>query len=385
MICLIGVGIGLIVAIIGGYLWGWEWTGVSSYIGPVLKPNQPYRPEKTLWDWLQLLIAPIVLLLLGVGFAQWQQKRDHTIQQQRYQAEQELAIDNQRESALQEYINKISELLLDKQLRSCAKEAEAQKIARVRVLTVLPRLDANRKRSVVQFLYMRPVGMVSLKTLVRIMLKDYPTRSLLGFSLLVGQAFLYNAIFFTYGLVLARFYRVPDEAIGLYLIPFAVGNCFGPLLLGRFFDTLGRRKMISFTYILPGILLVLTGWLFMRGSLTAATQTLCWSVIFFFASAGASSAYLTVSEIFPLEVRAQAIALFYAVGTGASAVAPLLFGLLIQSGEAINVFFGYLLGAVVMAAAGGVEMVFGVDAERQSLEKVARPLSVSEFCDEGHG
>ncbi|MBX5455434.1 MAG: MFS transporter [Thermogemmatispora sp.] len=232
---------------------------------------------------------------------------------------------------------------------------------------------------------MRPVGMVSLKTLVRIMLKDYPTRSLLGFSLLVGQAFLYNAIFFTYGLVLARFYRVPDEAIGLYLIPFAVGNCFGPLLLGRFFDTLGRRKMISFTYILPGILLVLTGWLFMRGSLTAATQTLCWSVIFFFASAGASSAYLTVSEIFPLEVRAQAIALFYAVGTGASAVAPLLFGLLIQSGEAINVFFGYLLGAVVMAAAGGVEMVFGVDAERQSLEKVARPLSVSEFCDEGHG
>ncbi|GER85329.1 MFS transporter [Thermogemmatispora aurantia] len=228
---------------------------------------------------------------------------------------------------------------------------------------------------------MRPVGMVSLKTLMRIMLKDYPTRSLLGFSLLVGQAFLYNAIFFTYGLVLARFYHVPDESIGLYLVPFAIGNFFGPLLLGRFFDTLGRRRMISFTYILPGVLLVLTGWLFMEGSLTAATQTLCWSVIFFFASAGASSAYLTVSEIFPLEVRAQAIALFYAVGTGASAVAPLLFGLLIQSGEAINVFFGYLLGAVVMAAAGGVEMVYGVDAERQSLEKVARPVSVTEFSD----
>ncbi|WP_287267697.1 pentapeptide repeat-containing protein [Thermogemmatispora sp.] len=153
VICLVGVSIGLIIAIVGGYLWGWEWTGVSSYIGPVLKPNQPYRPEKTLWDWLQLLIAPIVLLLLGVGFAQWQQKRDHTIQQQRYQADQELALDNQRESVLQDYINKISELLLDKQLRSCSKEAEAQKIARVRVLTVLPRLDANRKRSVVQFLY----------------------------------------------------------------------------------------------------------------------------------------------------------------------------------------------------------------------------------------
>jgi MFS family permease len=128
-------------------------------------------------------------------------------------------------------------------------------------------------------------------------------------------------------------------------------------------------------------ILLLTGWLFMEGSLTAATQTLCWSVIFFFASAGASSVYLTVSEILPLEVRAQAIALFYAVGTGSSAVAPLLFGLLIQSGEAINVFFGYLLGAVVMAAAGGIEMVYGIDAERQSLEKVARPVSVTEFSD----
>ncbi|RAQ94921.1 MFS transporter [Thermogemmatispora tikiterensis] len=262
---------------------------------------------------------------------------------------------------------------------------EAERIVRQIESIVVKEKHLTALPETCETIEMHPVGMVSLKTLVRIILKEYPTRSLLGFSLLVGQAFLYNAIFFTYGLVLARFYRVPDEAIGLYLIPFAIGNCFGPLLLGRFFDTLGRRKMISFTYILPGILLVLTGWLFMRGSLTAVTQTLCWSVIFFFASAGASSAYLTVSEIFPLEVRAQAIALFYAVGTGASAVAPLLFGLLIQSGGAINVFFGYLLGAVVMAAAGGVEMVFGVDAERQSLEKVARPLSVSECFDEGHG
>ncbi|MFL5701179.1 MAG: MFS transporter [Ktedonobacteraceae bacterium] len=226
---------------------------------------------------------------------------------------------------------------------------------------------------------MRPVGTVSYSRIARTMLKEYPTRSLLGFSLMVGQAFLYNAIFFTYGLVLTTFYHIPGSTIGLYLIPFAIGNIIGPLTIGRLFDTIGRRQMISFTYIISGVLLTITGWLFLQGALNAVTQTICWSIIFFFASAGASSAYLTVSEVFPLEIRALAIALFYAIGTGAAAVAPLLFGALIQSGRPIEVFYGDLFGAALMAGAGVVAIFFGVKAERQSLESIARPLS---FVDE---
>src|SRR5256884_4792615 len=196
----------------------------------------------------------------------------------------------------------------------------------------------------------RPQGTVSYGKIARAMLKDYPTRSLLGFALMVGQAFLYNAIFFTYGLVLTTFYHIPASTIGLYLIPFAIGNIVGPLTLGRLFDTIGRRQMISFTYIISGVLLTITGWLFLQGALNAVTQTVCWSIIFFFASAGASSAYLTVSEVFPLEVRALAIALFYAIGTGAGgALAPWLFGVVIQSGKPVEVFYGDLLGAVLMA------------------------------------
>ena len=225
----------------------------------------------------------------------------------------------------------------------------------------------------------RPQGTVSFLQIARTMIKVYPTRSLLGFSLMVGQAFLYNAIFFTYGLVLTTFYHIPANSVGLYLIPFAVGNVIGPLTIGRLFDTLGRRKMISFTYIISGVLLAITGWLFLQGVLDAVTQTICWSVIFFFASAGASSAYLTVSEVFPLETRALAIALFYSISTAAGgALAPLLFGALIQSGKPINVFFGDLLGAALMAGAGVIAIFFAVNAERQSLENVARPLSFVE-------
>src|SRR5947208_13006647 len=225
---------------------------------------------------------------------------------------------------------------------------------------------------------MRPVGTVSYGRIARTMLKEYPNRSLLGLSLMVGQAFLYNAIFFTYGLVLATFYDGSGSTIGLYLIPFAIGNIIGPLTIGRLFDTIGRRQMISFTYIISGVLLTITGWLFLQGALTAVTQTICWSIIFFFASAGASSAYLTVSEIFPLEIRALAIALFYAIGTGAAAVAPLLFGILIASGKPVQVFYGDLFGAVLMAGAGVLAIFFGVKAERQSLENIARPLSFVE-------
>jgi len=229
------------------------------------------------------------------------------------------------------------------------------------------------------YIMVRPTGTVSFRAIARTMLRDYPTRALLGFSLMVGQAFLYNAIFFTYALVLTTFYHIPAGSVGLYLIPFAVGNFFGPLLLGRLFDSIGRRQMIAGTYILSGVLLTITGWLFVMGVLNAVTQTVAWSVIFFFASAGASAAYLTVSEVFPLEVRAMAIALFYAIGTGVGgALAPVVFGALIQSGQAVNVFYGYLFGAALMIAAGIVAAIFGVKAERQSLEAVAKPLSATE-------
>jgi MFS family permease len=224
----------------------------------------------------------------------------------------------------------------------------------------------------------RPTGTVGYGQIARTMLKDYPTRSLLGFSMMVGQSFLYNAIFFTYGLVLTTFYHIDASTVGLYIIPFAIGNIVGPLALGRLFDTIGRRQMISFTYIISGVLLTITGWLFLQGYLNAVTQTICWSVIFFFASAGASAAYLTVSEIFPLEVRALAIAFFYAIGQGASSLAPILFGVLIASQRPIAVFYGYLLGATLMATAGIIAIFFAVNAERQSLENVARPLSFAE-------
>jgi MFS family permease len=206
----------------------------------------------------------------------------------------------------------------------------------------------------------------------------YPQRSVLCFVLITSQAFLYNAIFFTYALVLTRFYGVPSEHTGLYLLPFALGNFFGPLLLGRLFDTVGRRVMIAATYTISGLLLLVTGMLFMQGVLSAYAQTALWTVIFFFASAAASSAYLTASEVFPLELRALAIAVFYALGTAAGGVAaPWLFGALIGTGERVAVFWGYALGAALMIIAAVVEWRLGVNAERASLETVAAPLSAA--------
>ena len=201
-------------------------------------------------------------------------------------------------------------------------------------------------------------------------------RSFLGFVLMTTQAFFYNAIFFTYALVLMRFYRVPEQSVGLYLLPFAVGNFFGPLLLGHLFDTIGRKRMIAATYGISGILLALSGWLFHAGLLTAQTQTLAWTIVFFVASAAASSAYLTVSEIFPLEIRAFAIAIFYAVGTLTGGVfAPWLFSWIIGTGSSAALFAGYLAAAVLMIIGAIVELWIGVAAERRSLEHVAAPLS----------
>lgn len=216
----------------------------------------------------------------------------------------------------------------------------------------------------------------AIRAAFRTVLVSYRRRAVLGFVLMTAQAFFYNAIFFSYGLILSDHYAIPADRIGLYLLPFALGNFLGPLILGRLFDTIGRKPMISFTYAVSGVLLAATAILFDRGLLDENTQTLCWVVIFFFASAAASSAYLTVSESFPLEVRAFAIALFYVLGTAIGGVAgPWLFGTLIETGSRGNITMGYLLGAFLMIVAAGVEMVIGVRAERRSLESVAAPLS----------
>jgi MFS family permease len=211
------------------------------------------------------------------------------------------------------------------------------------------------------------------------LLTTYRRRSVVGLVLMGAQAFFYNAIFFTFALILTDFFGIPSNHVGWYILPFAAGNFLGPLLLGRLFDTLGRRMMITVTYGVSGILLALSGYLFSIGVLTAQTQTIAWMVIFFFASPAASAAYLTVSETFPLEVRALAIALFYAIGTGIGGVAgPALFGALIDTGSRNSVFAGYLFGSALMILAAAVAWRYAIAAERKSLESVARPLAYVE-------
>jgi MFS family permease len=210
----------------------------------------------------------------------------------------------------------------------------------------------------------------------RAMAHEHRGRSLLGFTLMVTQAFFYNAVLFTYGLVLLRYYAVPAPRLGLYLLPLALGNFMGPLLMGRLFDTVGRKPMIVATYVGSGVLLAVTSWLFREGLLTLTTQAISWSVIFFVASSAASSAYLTVSEVFPLEIRAMAIALFYTCGTFAGGVAgPALFGYLVGTGSRELLFRGYLGGALAMIVGGVAEAVLGVNAEGKSLEAIATPLA----------
>jgi MFS family permease len=218
-----------------------------------------------------------------------------------------------------------------------------------------------------------------LGLIARTMLRKYRDRFVLGLSLMISQAFLYNAIFFTYALVLIRFYGVDPVRTGIYLLPFALGNFAGPLLLGRFFDTIGRKPLVAGTYSVSGFLLILTGVLFDHRELSAASQTVLWTTIFFFASAAASSAYLTVSELFPLEMRALSIAFFYSLGTAVGGIAaPWVFGVLIGSGSRDAVFYGYSVAAILMLAAAAVEVVFGVKAERVELETLAAPLSSEE-------
>jgi MFS family permease len=221
-----------------------------------------------------------------------------------------------------------------------------------------------------------PASSIGFVALARTLFVHYPRRAILGASLMITQSFLYNAIFFTYALVLTKIYDVPATNTAYYFMFFALGNLIGPLTIGHYFDTIGRRKMISGTYILSGALLAVSAFLFEAGALNAVTQTVCWCVIFFFASAGASSAYLTVSEIFPVEVRAKAIAVFFAIAQSFGAFGPWLYGELIGNGQDhFRLFIGYLIGAGVMVAGGIVAIIFGVDAEQKSLEDIAQPLS----------
>jgi MFS family permease len=225
----------------------------------------------------------------------------------------------------------------------------------------------------------RPTPPAGYLTLLRILFRTYPGRSTLGAVLMITQSFLYNAIFFSYAIVLSHFYLGPDADTSLYYIPFAIGNFLGPVLLGHLFDTWGRRQMIAGTYLLSGSLLVITAFLFQAGVLNAVTQTVAWCIIFFFASAGASAAYLTVSEIFPMEVRAKAIAVFFAIAQIFGSVAPLIYAIMIGSEDNPSrpgLFWAYILGAVIMIIGGIVAAVLGVAAERKSLEDVATPLSV---------
>jgi MFS family permease len=215
-----------------------------------------------------------------------------------------------------------------------------------------------------------------LAEVARTLFSTYRQRSVVALVLMAAQAFFYNAIFFTYALVLTEFYGIAASQIGWYLLPFAAGNFLGPLLLGRLFDSVGRRTMVALTYGISGILLAISGYLFAAGVWSAQTQTMAWMVIFFFASPAASAAYLTVSETFPLEVRALAIALFYAIGTGIGGViGPTLFGALIDTGSRNSVFAGYLFGSALMLAAAIVAWRYCIAAERKPLESVARPLA----------
>ena len=215
-----------------------------------------------------------------------------------------------------------------------------------------------------------------LKEVFHTLFHVHRRRAYVGLSLMAAQAFFYNAIFFTYALVLTDFYGIAADHIGWYMLPFAAGNFLGPLVLGRLFDTLGRRPMIAFTYAISAVLLAISGYLFQQELLTARGLTVSWMVVFFFASAAASSAYLTVSETFQLEIRALAIAAFYAIGTGIGGVAgPALFGALVESGSRLSILGGYLFGSALMLAAAVVAWMWGVAAERKPLEAVARPLA----------
>lgn len=222
-----------------------------------------------------------------------------------------------------------------------------------------------------------PMDKVRFTTIVKVLFQQYPTRTLVGATMMITQAFLYNAIFFTYALVLTNFFGLKTSETAVYFFPFAIGNLLGPLVLGRLFDTWGRRQMIFSTYLISGLVLAVSAFLFQADAISATVQVVFWCISFFFASAGASSAYLTVSEIFPLELRSQAISYFFALAQIFGAIAPSIYGAFIGDGSSREpLFWGYLLGAAIMIAGGVVALIFGVDAARKGLEDITQPLSV---------
>jgi MFS family permease len=225
---------------------------------------------------------------------------------------------------------------------------------------------------------LKPEKEYGYATFLKLVFKEYKHRAILGASLMITQSFLYNAIFFTYGLVLTKFYGISAAKVPLYGLAFSVGNLCGPLILGPLFDSVGRKKMISGTYLISGVLLAASGWMFDKNELTAVSQTFVWVVIFFFASAGASAAYLTVSETWPIEIRAEAIAVFFAIAQVFGALGPAFYGALIGNGSSRGpLFIGYIIGGLIMIAGGIIEIVFGINAEGKSLETVTKPLTAS--------
>ena len=259
----------------------------------------------------------------------------------------------------------------------CQSEAAERTVEAIEADVI--RSSARQLQPTQQTLAVHPRKVFGLGMIFSAMLGKYRQRSILALVLMIAQSFLYNSVFFTFGLILANFYQVPTQRVGLYVLPLAIGNFCGPLLLGSFFDTVGRRKMIAGTFAISGILLIFTAYLFGAGLLSPISQTIAWFTIFFFASAAASSAYLTASEIFPLETRALAIACFYALGTAiGGSTSPLLFGWLIESGSAWRVSLGYAAAALLLLLAAATELKFGIDAEGRSLESIADPLSGGE-------
>ena len=256
----------------------------------------------------------------------------------------------------------------EKQAEASIAEIEADVAA---TKGALPPVDPAKE------LEIRPTDQIGYLALLRVLFRHYPSRSVLTAALMITQSFLYNAIFFTYGLVLEYFFHVKATDTAYYFMAFAVGNLLGPLTIGRLFDTIGRRKMISGTYLTSGILLIISAQLFKAGALNATTQTICWAVIFFFASAGASAGYLTASEVFPLEVRAKAIAVFFAIAQCFGSLGSHLYGHLIGTGnDPDKLYVGYLIGAGAMILGGLVAVFLAVDAVGKSLDDVAKPLSV---------
>ena len=255
-----------------------------------------------------------------------------------------------------------------------AQEAEEQ-MRKIEEMAVRDgqRLDPVPENAAITIVPERRYGYL---TLLRVAFRRYPQRAILGATLMITQSFLYNAIFFTYALVLTKFYHVTNNAVPVYGLAFAVGNLAGPLLLGHLFDTLGRKKMIAGTYLLSGSMLAASAWLFDAGVLHAAAQTFIWIVVFFFASAGASAGYLTVSEIFPIEIRAEALAVFFALAQVVGAVGPAFYGALIGNGlNRTGLTIGYLVGGGIMILGGLVEVFLGIDAEGKPLEEIAAPLT----------